>query len=51
LTIAKWFRRLWDRLDEETKRKIIGAIMIAVEELLRSYYQWRKQRTEKDSTI
>jgi len=40
--LVPWFQRLWNRLDEKTKRKIIGAVVTAFEELLRTFYRsWK----------
>lgn len=42
--LFKWFRQIWDRLDEKTKRQIIDAIIESFEELIRAFYrQWKKK--------
>ncbi len=42
--IFNWFRKLWERLDEKTKRAIIEEVVKSFEELLRSFYKWWKNR-------
>ncbi|GEM_PF-3090192 len=39
-----WFWRLWNRLDEKTKRAIIEEVVKSFKPLLRSFYQWLKNR-------
>lgn len=45
--LIKWFRQLWDRLDEKTKRLIIEVTVEAYKELLRAFYRWWKSRKKK----
>ena len=46
--IFKWFRQLWDRLDEKTKRSIIEAIIDSFKEILRAFYrQWESKNEVK----
>ncbi|MEO0539127.1 MAG: hypothetical protein AAF215_35395 [Cyanobacteria bacterium P01_A01_bin.123] len=47
LSVVSWFRKLWDRLDEKTKRKIIDTVVKAFEELLRAFYREWKDKQEK----
>lgn len=45
LGVISWFRKLWDRLDEKTKRKTIDTVIKAFEELLRAFYrEWKDKR-------
>ncbi len=39
----------WDNLDDETKKKIIEAIINKFEEVLRHFYEWSKKRQENKS--
>lgn len=40
IELLKWFRGIWNRLDDNTKREIIEAVMTAFEDLLRAFYRW-----------
>lgn len=40
-----WFKKIWDNLDEETKRKIIEAIIKSFEPILKKYY-WHEKSSE-----
>ncbi|MCB0197894.1 MAG: hypothetical protein KDJ65_38470 [Anaerolineae bacterium] len=44
--LFEWFLKIWNSLDDETKRKIIDAIIKAFEPYLGEYYQHEKQKTE-----
>jgi hypothetical protein len=40
--LVQRFLRLWNRLDEKTKRQIIEAVIKAFEQLLRAFYRsWK----------
>jgi hypothetical protein len=41
------FFKVWDKLDDRTKKLIIDAVIKAFEEILRAFYKWWKQRGGK----
>jgi hypothetical protein len=45
--LFKWFLRLWNRLDDKTKGKIIEEVVKSFETLLRAFYRSRKNRHTK----
>ncbi len=45
--IFSWFFKLWNSLDDKTKKQIIEAIVKTFEEILRAFYKWWKSREGK----
>jgi len=45
--LFKWFRQLWDRLDEKTKRQIIEVIIESFKDLIRAFYKQWKNKNKK----
>jgi hypothetical protein len=41
------FFKIWNKLDDSTKKLIIEAVIKAFEEILRAFYKWWKQRGDK----
>ncbi|WP_374090678.1 hypothetical protein [Methylomicrobium lacus] len=44
-----WLRQTWETLDEETKRKIIKAILEAFEDALRAFYRYWKGEVKDEA--
>lgn len=42
--IFSWFFKLWNSLDDKTKKEIIEAIVKAFEQTIRAFYKWWKSR-------
>ena len=42
------FKKMWDKLDESTKKLIIEKFIEFFEEILRDYYKWWKQQKEEE---
>lgn len=42
--LFQWVFKVWDKLDNPTKKLIIEAVIKAFEEILRAFYKWWKQR-------
>lgn len=40
------FFKVWNKLDDQTKKLIIETVVNAFEEILRAYYNWWKQKGE-----
>jgi hypothetical protein len=46
--IFRWFSKLWNSLDDRTKKEIIEAIVKAFEEVTRAFYKWWKSRENEN---
>jgi hypothetical protein len=45
--LFNWFFRLWNRLDDKTKGKIIEEVVKSFEKLLRAFYgSWKNRHTK-----
>jgi hypothetical protein len=44
--LIQWFQKIWNGLDESTKRQIIKVVIDAFDALLRGFY--RKSKHQKD---
>ena len=49
--LFNWFLRLWNRLDDKTKGKIIEEVVKSFEKLLRAFYRsfyrsWKNRHTK-----
>lgn len=45
--LVQWLFKIWDRLDDSTKKLIIDKVVEAFEEILRAFYRWWKQKGGK----
>lgn len=42
--IFRWFFKLWNRLDNETKKLIIETFVQGFKEIIRAWYKWWKSK-------
>ncbi|MBD2076964.1 hypothetical protein H6F86_24375 [Phormidium sp. FACHB-592] len=45
--LRQWFFKVWDKIDDPTKKLIIESVVKAFQEILRAFYKWWQQRGGK----
>jgi uncharacterized membrane protein len=43
-----WFSKRWERLNDETKKMIIEAIIEVFKDMLHAFYKWWKSQKRKE---